>query len=653
MIIERKDYVTIFKFDVSYASEDKDFREIPVGYIDKTVCGCGLTTVAIQQPYDTIIAVSNVALVDNKVAQYANNPDIHLLGVKEGVTEKDVDNYVQRVRNEGRKIKIITTYDSLRKCDKWLSDCRFVIDECQMLAEYSVLKCKNTEMGEKDCITYLMETAEKNKERVSFISATPLPAEEMKPYNTWLTQLPQIRMEWPEEKKQRNMTLVYSKTPIDSAVEMIIRPLKKKNCATLGKHTFTKAIIFVNSVKGIESMINSAKLTPEETVYLCSDTLENSFKLKDYERLTDYENLPRFTFITSTGFQGIDLYDPEAITVVISTAIDVSIAFKMIDLNIDLKQCLSRQRRRDNPHYNDGILFYSTSDFKGMSAQHFIDETNDLLYQITDNCTLLNEEWHKIDNPIGNYKDWATLNPQTRFAALLAAFSLSPIIKSYSHYYWNSEEFTINTFPFYVTQWLITNKMKCYDGTIPLRETLESQGYLVVEVEDTYVKPQWNTILTKLLTLHNNPQANVTFSNAELNSDYYKIGCDCIRLFNKIPKKFVEAKAKSRNAQTWEEIIRESRNLIMVEGVYEKAELKAILDQLLQPIHRKAKSIKPILSQLGFKANTDYGIDNDKVKILSANDVDINGHILPPRADRHSGIVMMAIASKIKRLLQD
>lgn len=59
-------------FNTEYVNQKKDFKEIPNGYIDKTICGCGLTSIALENNLDTIIAVPTIALVDNKINQYLN-----------------------------------------------------------------------------------------------------------------------------------------------------------------------------------------------------------------------------------------------------------------------------------------------------------------------------------------------------------------------------------------------------------------------------------------------------------------------------------------------------------------------------------------------------------------------------------------------------
>ena len=68
------------KFDVEFASQAMD--KIPNGYINKTVCGCGLTTVALENAINTIIVVPTINLVINKVEQYPNDKcNYKILGV--------------------------------------------------------------------------------------------------------------------------------------------------------------------------------------------------------------------------------------------------------------------------------------------------------------------------------------------------------------------------------------------------------------------------------------------------------------------------------------------------------------------------------------------------------------------------------------------
>ena len=77
-----------FTFSCEYASQAIELNNrIPYGYVDKTVCGCGLTTLALENNRDTIIAVPNLDLIDNKIAQYPNKKcNYKIFGVYGGIT---------------------------------------------------------------------------------------------------------------------------------------------------------------------------------------------------------------------------------------------------------------------------------------------------------------------------------------------------------------------------------------------------------------------------------------------------------------------------------------------------------------------------------------------------------------------------------------
>jgi hypothetical protein len=65
-----------------------------------------------------------------------------------------------------------------------------------------------------------------------------------------------------------------------------------------------------------------------------------------------------FTFVTSSGFQGIDLYDKDAMTIIVSST---SKQWRMVDMMTDLKQAISRQRDKSNPNYGSYIYIYNQS----------------------------------------------------------------------------------------------------------------------------------------------------------------------------------------------------------------------------------------------------------------------------------------------------
>ena len=86
--------------------------------IDKVKTGCGATTLAIDQPQDTIIAVPYTALIINKTSQ-PKHKDV-LLGLY-GSSDDGFKSVIADYLTTHPRIKIITTYDSLPKVCKSLT----------------------------------------------------------------------------------------------------------------------------------------------------------------------------------------------------------------------------------------------------------------------------------------------------------------------------------------------------------------------------------------------------------------------------------------------------------------------------------------------------------------------------------------------------
>ena len=159
--------------------------EIPANCVlNKSITGCGATTLAILQPGHTIIAVPFVSLIQNKVAQHK---DV-LLGIYgEGDKTAIIKDYVDCHPS----VKIMTTFDSLPKVCGILTELKHdpyttfhvVIDEWHTL--FQSYQFRN------NAVRNLLEETKKMK-RVTFVSATPIEPE------YWLEEikhLPEIKIE--------------------------------------------------------------------------------------------------------------------------------------------------------------------------------------------------------------------------------------------------------------------------------------------------------------------------------------------------------------------------------------------------------------------------------------------------------------------------
>ena len=376
------------RFNAEYASEV--IKTVPAGYIDKTICGCGLTTVAIENEVDTIIAVPSVELARNKAIQYPNKRSNNVvLNVSGSVTIEDVNNYV--INNS--PIKIMCVYDSIWKVEHLLDRCHLVIDESNKLLKGASLKARSKANSKSvDITTKLFKLAEKYKDTVSFISATPTPLEFMP---KWVSEIEQIKIEWDNTIKATPILLERT-YPFKSLVSEVLNPLNENSVVSLGDTTFRKAIIFINSVDGIIKAIKDAKLPKDDVAIVVGNSLDNDLKIKGYNRLTTPTKLPKYTFVTSSGFEGIDLVDSEAISIVVS---NTAKSYQMIDILTDLKQAISRQRDKKNPNYSKFVYIFNQSIFSNSKEE--LEETLNAKYSSLVNAIYLWEIAKEADKRSG------------------------------------------------------------------------------------------------------------------------------------------------------------------------------------------------------------------------------------------------------------
>lgn len=348
-----------------------DLEELPLGFINKGVCGCGATTIALENDVDTVIAVPNIALIINKLEQYPNSRcDKKILGIYSEVTDDEIKKYIINTPIK----KIMVTYDSLWRVSEYImnSNCRLVIDESdQLLSSYNL-------KGKK--INYLYELASVLKDRVTFITATPIP---LKYLPEWISELPQ----WEFKFKTTVCTPILMKrvNPFASLKNEIIDEINNNGFVDVEGRIIKKIIVYINSVNNIKELCKKANLKTEEVSILCGDSIENDCKIKGFNRIVN-NKLTKFNFITSTGFQGIDLYDDESINIVVSCT---SKNYYMVDVNTQLKQAISRNRSNNNPFKNNYIFIYNQSMFE-KSEEELLSNLSSLEKRLKDNCNIIN-----------------------------------------------------------------------------------------------------------------------------------------------------------------------------------------------------------------------------------------------------------------------
>ena len=330
-------------------------KELPSNCLfGKGLTGCGGTTLELTCERHSIIAMPFKNLVINKEQQIKG-----VLGVYEGVSQNDIKDYA---KNHKGKIKICTTYDSLPRTIDALeqvgvnafTDCFLLVDEYHCLFKDYSFRNK--------AILNLLEVTKRFK-KVCFMSATPIEGEfimnELKQYEI-------VNVEWQNVKE---VTIVPTQT--NKVRNEVVKIIKDH----LEGKAFGNAHIFVNSVNFIADLLkaNSLKdiLNPEHVKIVCSDKVENQYKLgkKNYPISSNMLESKEINFYTSTAFEGCDIYDEEGKIYIVS---DGALSHTLYDISTLFTQIAGRIR---NTKYFDRIThIFSTTrydNYKDISVDEY------------------------------------------------------------------------------------------------------------------------------------------------------------------------------------------------------------------------------------------------------------------------------------------
>ena len=565
-------------YNAEFASQVMD--SIPAGYINKTVCGCGLTTVALENNEDTIVLVPKVGLVLNKVDQYPNKRcNFEILGVYGETSVQDVNDYVTKCNFYKRPIKIMSTYDGLVKVEHLLDACKLVIDESDQVL--SLTKSKER----RGAIMKMLDVAQQLKSSVSFISATPT---DLKYMPKWISEIDQVTMNWSNTTKMVP-TLAERTYPFKSLKEEFLRPLKDNGVLTLGSKVIKKVIIYINSVSTAASIVKDLELDKKECGIFCGDSIKNDVKINGIKRYTS-GNTPKYLFITSSGFAGIDIYDEEAFTIVVS---NTSKDFTMIDILTDLKQAVSRNRCKTNPHYGTYLYIYNQSIFK--------DSEEDLLNKLNDKRTTLESAVRLYNIGIDNNETGGTtvLGRDIDFSAYT--------VENSSNGYREINEIVFNADKYYILElrnqytkgFNIIGATNSSDIIEPI-ELPKSFGYSDLVVY--FIKNYKNNIID--WDIHSNKVEWISIIE-----DYYKI-------FKSVEMNITRAKQMiEANGDDFKMLIIKGRKLFNKsngDNRYTNAQIKTLLQKLYDSngLNRKAKptDIYEFFGQKGVKPYKSSGV---------------------------------------------
>ena len=393
--------------------------------INKQIPGCGFTEYCIRSNENIILCSPRKILLENKWGQHKN--EVYLVRNemdKDPSVDKDIDKlkrdlskpnikskeeinkekeeeakknssifsrlnseikeYVYYCITNNRSAKILVTYDSYRIVQQALIEVNVfqnfytVVDEFQSILHDARFK-SDTEMT---FMNYL------NKSHSAlFVSATPM----MDDYVAMLSDfkdLPYFELDWYTKDNNRvvkpDLDVYLMRSVTEKAKEIIQSYLDRdfKKVVVIRDERpveveSREAVIYVNSVNHIISIIKKCSLTPDQVNILCSDTEENRKKIrrklgKEYDiGSVPLENEPRkmFTFCTRTVYLGADFYSDNARSYILSDSNSDCLA---VDISEDLPQILGRQRLDENPWKNSATFYYrSTADYRKMIWEDF------------------------------------------------------------------------------------------------------------------------------------------------------------------------------------------------------------------------------------------------------------------------------------------
>ena len=397
--------------------------------INKQLPGCGFTEYCIRSNENIILCSPRKMLLKNKKNQHKfdiylvvnemdkeSNIDKDLSKVdKNNVSEdniettknseiykrlyREIEEYCMSRSINGLPCKILVTYDSYRIVKDILEKLnRFqnfyaVVDEFQSILHDSRFK-SDTELK---FLEYL-----KQSPTAYFVSATPMMDEYLEMLDEF-KDLPYYELDWEIEDSSRvikpKLDVFLMRSSGEKMSEIIQSYLSGnfEEIVVLRNGIPTRvisdeAVLYVNSVNHITSIIKKNNLTPEQCNILCSDTEDNKKKIQ--KRLgkgftigdvpLKGEKPKMFTFCTRTVYLGADFYSLCARSFIFS---DSNIDSLAVDISEDLPQILGRQRLFENPWKNEATFYYrSTANYRRMSGEDFkkiIEEkkksTNDLL----------------------------------------------------------------------------------------------------------------------------------------------------------------------------------------------------------------------------------------------------------------------------------
>ena len=408
--------------------------------INKMVTGCGFTTYCLCNGYDTILIAPRLRLIQDKLEQANKNSQEcfyfnrekddkgnQLKSINDLQTEFQSYRWIRKCNSNPKPLKILVTYDSFCRLADMLendfgcnisNDFRIAIDE-----SHSLIKDVKLKEFHNKCVLSQFIARLFNYDNLLFISATPI--------IDYVGCIPEFQNNSVDyyELEWSNVTKVIQKPyrckGAKDAFDQIYRYYVNNNGCFDAKYNVgadsTEAVIFLNSVKDIASILNKyiAKqrlIDVADVTIICADNKENQAVLHKIDKgLNIIKSIPkygdphtRWTFVTRTAFEGVDFYSPCASTYVIANYYIPSLS---LDIASDIPQIIGRQRRKDNL-FRDTIHIYYVNNIDVVDDNEFL--------------KIQNEKMQNSLNQIGLYKTTHPSYQATAFSNLEHIINADP-----------------------------------------------------------------------------------------------------------------------------------------------------------------------------------------------------------------------------------
>lgn len=333
--------------NVSYLSEI--MSDLPHNCLfNKVITGSGGTTIALSNKENYIICVPFKSLINSKTKQHTN-----ILGVMGGVSDYTIENYLEKNITK----KIMVTYDSLERLIKFIEpkDFRLLIDESHKLIDSGSFR--------SEAIRGVINNFKKFKS-YTFMTATPVKDKYQHPL---LKNIPKVTMSWsniePVSVNYKMLENNFSTKIASLAVDFI-------------KNEKNNVYFFINSVKSITTIISKLKKAGYDDPNLYKIVVAENKDNNDYikSKLGKTYNIEtidtpnkKINFLTSTAFEGCDIYDSEGITYILT---DGTKDHTKIDILTLLPQIIGRIR---NSKFKNtvNVLFTPSPYFSHITEDEF------------------------------------------------------------------------------------------------------------------------------------------------------------------------------------------------------------------------------------------------------------------------------------------